>query len=99
LGHRLLTGPQQLQQAAAIGLRDRSHQVSHLNTLAFANALSKRLLPVKVMTAGCPSDATDDAVEANIVSTVTESRDGVPGATTVPAGSKHASLTPAAGPD
>jgi hypothetical protein len=54
LGHRLLTGPQQLQQAAAIGLRDRSHQVSHLNTLASANALSKRPLPAKVMTAGVP---------------------------------------------
>jgi hypothetical protein len=99
LGHRLLTGPQQLQQAAAIGLRDRSHQVSHLNTLASANALSKRLLPVKVMTAGYPSDAADDAIQANIVSAVTESRDGVPGAATVPAGSKRASLTAATGPD
>jgi hypothetical protein len=54
LGHRLLTGSQQLQQAAATGLRDRSHQVSHLNTLASANALSKRPLPAMVMTAGVP---------------------------------------------
>ena len=43
LGHRLFTMSQQLQQAAAIRLRDRSHQVSHVNTLAVANALSKRL--------------------------------------------------------
>jgi hypothetical protein len=37
LGHRLLTGAQQLQQATAVGLRDRSHQISHINTLVFAN--------------------------------------------------------------
>jgi hypothetical protein len=42
LGHRLLTGPQQLQQAAAIRLCDHSHKVCHLNTLAIANALGKR---------------------------------------------------------
>jgi hypothetical protein len=89
LGHRLLTGPQQLQQAAAIGLRDRSHQVSHLNTLAFANASSKRPLPEDGHDHWCPSDATDDAIQASIVSTVTESRDGVPGAATIPAGSKR----------
>jgi hypothetical protein len=41
LGHRLFTAPQQLQQAAAIGFRHRSHQVSHVNTLAIANALGK----------------------------------------------------------
>ena len=48
LGHRLFTVPQQLQQAAAIGLRDRSHQVSHLNTLAFANASGKGRHPAAV---------------------------------------------------
>ena len=41
LGHGLLTVPQQLQQAAPSGLRHRSHQIRHLNTLAFANALGK----------------------------------------------------------
>ena len=41
LGHRLLTGAQQLQQAAAVGLNDRSHQVSHSNTLVFTNAYGK----------------------------------------------------------
>ena len=38
LAYRLLTGPKQLQQATPVGLRDRSHQVRHFNTLAFTNA-------------------------------------------------------------
>jgi hypothetical protein len=38
LAHGLLAGAQQLQQAAPVGLRDRSHQVRHLNTLAITNA-------------------------------------------------------------
>jgi hypothetical protein len=42
LGHGLLTAAQQLQQAAPVGLRHRSHQVSHLHTLATANAIGKR---------------------------------------------------------
>jgi hypothetical protein len=41
LAHRLLAGPQQLQQAAPVGLRDRCHQVRHLNTLAPTNAWGK----------------------------------------------------------
>ena len=35
--------PQQLQQAAAIGLRDRDDQVGHVNTLVATNAFSKSL--------------------------------------------------------
>ena len=41
LGHRLFAVPQQLQQAAAIGLRDRDNQVGHANTLVVANTISK----------------------------------------------------------
>jgi hypothetical protein len=41
LGHRLFAVPQQLQQAAAMGLRDRDNQVGHANTLVAANAFRK----------------------------------------------------------
>ena len=41
LGHRLLTVPQQLQQAAATGLRDRNYQVGHVNTLVATRLLRK----------------------------------------------------------
>src|ERR1700722_17995442 len=37
LGHRLFAVPQQLQQAAAMGLRGRDNQVSHADTLVAAN--------------------------------------------------------------
>jgi hypothetical protein len=41
LGHRLFAVPQQLQQAAASGLRDRDNQIGHVDTLVAANAFRK----------------------------------------------------------